>query len=74
MKTPMLYVILKKIITKGMIYMQTATKSISLFNTYELPLPQFIYNAFERLKSPTRSQLIFFLLPDPDIFDFELNT
>ena len=40
MWTSKLYVILKKIITKGMIYWQTARESINLFNAYE------------RLKSP----------------------
>ena len=35
MRTPKLYFILKKIITKGMTYMQTTTKQISLFNAYE---------------------------------------
>ena len=35
LRTPKLYVILKRIITKGMTYTQTATKSISLFKAYE---------------------------------------
>ena len=35
MRIPKLYVILKKIITKGMNYTQTATKLINLFNVYE---------------------------------------
>ena len=41
MKTPHLYIILKKKIPMGMIYTQSSTKSISLFNAYE------------RLKSPS---------------------
>ena len=35
MKSPKLYSVLKKIITKWMTYTQSATKSISLFNIYE---------------------------------------
>ena len=35
MRTPKLHVILKKIITKRMIYTQTATKSNSLYSSYE---------------------------------------
>ena len=35
MRTPKLYVILKKIITKRMTYTQTTTKSISLSNAHE---------------------------------------
>ena len=43
-----MYITLKKIITKGMTYKQTATKSIILFNAYE------------RLKSPPSSLFIFY--------------
>ena len=35
MRTPKLYVILKKIITKKMIYTEIGTKSNSLFSSYE---------------------------------------
>ena len=45
---PKLYIILKKIIIKGMTYTQTATKSINL------------YNAYDRLKSPPPVHSSFF--------------
>ena len=67
MNTPKLHVILKKVIAKVIIYTQTATKSIRLFNAYE------------RLKSPP-SLTIHFLIINPvpmfSIFDlkFKLNS
>ena len=56
-----MYIILKEIITKGMTYTQTTTKSISLFNIYE------------RLKSPPTFTVHFYKLTDPDVFDFGLE-
>ena len=54
MRTLKLYIILKKIIPKGMTYMPTATKSVSLFNTYE------------RLKFPPPFTVHFLLVTRPD--------
>ena len=47
-RTPKLFIILKKLITKEITYTQTAAKSIGLFNAYD------------RLKSNPRSQFIFY--------------
>ena len=45
MRTPKLYVILKKIITKGMTYTLTATKQFSLLNAYKrLKYPSPVYS------------------------------
>ena len=57
-KTPKLYAILKKRITKGMTYTQTATKSISLLYTYE------------RLKSPPLFTVQFFFGTRSQCFRF----
>ena len=60
-RTPKLNVILKKIITKGTTYTQTAANSISLIS------------ADERLKSPSPFAVNFYMLPDNDVFVFGLK-
>ena len=58
MRKSKLYIILKKIIIKGMTYTQTATKSINLFNAYE------------RLKSPPPFTVHFLLVTRSQCFRF----
>ena len=56
MRTPKLYIILKKTITKEMTDMQTRMKSICMFNAYE------------RLKyAPPRLKFTFYYLQNPNV-------
>ena len=61
MRTPKLYVILKKKNIEGINFMQKSTKSISLFNTYD------------SLKYPPCSLFILYSYPIPIIFDSEFK-
>ena len=58
MRIQKLYIMLKKIITKGMTYMQTETKSIRLFNAYESLQSLLVFIAHFLLV--TRSQYFLF--------------